>query len=326
MSGLISIVFTGLCALVAGGDERPAQVLLVDAKGIGAVNGVTLVVSLSSLANPDASGPDRVVTAWPGRGSAAGSAPGRSFGVPEQVGLWDLRGSEIRIKAQGLDGSGVELFPPPPGRSSWPAPPAAFDDPLAWRDIRFVPDMNALTGDGRIDPTLLGEDDITATALPERVAARVFLGGGRLQAGVPSQKVFRDRIFEFGIAGAEPKRQALTDAAVWTLDAGARTVVIEIVPMNGGPVKRLVLAPDARSHELFISNLPAENMPGGSHQGMSEDEMAALHFGAYYELLLEPPGDRPLPRLWRGSAQRKAVGLMGTSMCPPALFRSRSRS
>jgi hypothetical protein len=274
---------------------------------------------LSTLANPDTSGPDRVVTAWPGRGSAAASMPGPGFGVPEQVGLWDLKGTEVRVRVQGVDGVGLELFRPPPGRSSWPSPPAALDDPLAWRDIRFVPEMKALTGDGRIDPALVGEDGETATVLPQRVAARVFLAGGRLQAGIPSQKVFRDRVFEFADAQGEPKlRQALTDAVVWTLDADVRTVVVEIVPVNGGPVKRLVLAPNVRSHELFISNLPSGNMAAG-HHGMGEDEMAALHFGAYYELLMVPPADRPMPRRWRTSRQR-GVGLAGTTMCPPALF------
>jgi hypothetical protein len=324
MSGTVSIVFTGLCALVAGGNGRPAQVLLPDAREIGEVSGMalpehapTLVASLSALANPETSGPTRVVTAWPGRGSAA--VPGRGFGVPEQVGMWDLRGTEVRIKAQGEDGAWVEIFRPSQGKSSWPMPPRGLADPLAWRDIRFVPDMKALTGDGRIDPALVATGDATPTALPQRVAARVFLDGGRLEAGMPSQKIFRDRVFEFRSAGTEPKlRQALTDAVVWSLDSGSRTVVVEIAPLDGGPVKRLVLAQNGTPHELFISNLPAENVPDALHHAMSEDEMAALHFGAYYELLQQPPADRPLPRLV--PRPRKAVGLMGTTMCPPALF------
>ena len=93
MSAAVSIVFTGLCALVAGGEGRSAQVLLADAKGVGEIGGIalpehapTLVVSLSALANAETSGPSRVVTAWPGRGSAAATPPGRAFGVPEQIG------------------------------------------------------------------------------------------------------------------------------------------------------------------------------------------------------------------------------------------------
>lgn len=230
----------------------------------------------------------------------------------------DLKGAEVRIRVQGREGAGVELFKPPRGRSSWPVPPRDLADPVAWRDLRFVPDMQALTGDGRIDPALLGADDTASTVLPRRVAARVYLDGGRLEAGVPSQRIFRDRLFEFRGAGTEPKlRQALTDAVVWSLEADSRTVVVEIVPADGGPVKRLVLARNGAPHELFISNLPAENVPHGTHRAMSQDEMAALHFGAYYELLMQPPTDRPLPRL---APRRKAVGLAGTTLCPPAMF------
>jgi hypothetical protein len=321
MSNAVSIVFTGLCALVAGADDRPAQVLLADAKHVGSIGGVTLpehaptlVVSLSAVANAETSGPTRVVTAWPGRGSAAASSPGLSFGVPEQVGLWDLWGMEVRIRTQGGEGAGARVFHPRAGESTWPAPPRDTGDPAAWRDIRYVPDMHALTGDGRIDPALMATD----TALPDRVAARVIIDRGTLQAGIPSQKLFRDRVFAFsGADGEEKARQALTDAVVWTLDNGPGTVVVEIASVDGASVKRLVLAPGAAPHQLFISNLPSES----GHHALGEDEMAALHFGAYYELLMEPAGDRPLPRPWPGPSRRRAVGLAGTTLCPPALFR-----
>ena len=71
----LSIVFTGLCALVTDGDGGSGQVLLVDAQEIGEVGGVvlpehapTLVVELDSLANAETSRPTRVV--WPGRPGA----------------------------------------------------------------------------------------------------------------------------------------------------------------------------------------------------------------------------------------------------------------
>jgi hypothetical protein len=312
MSAAVSIVFTGLCALVAGGNGRPAQVLLADARGIGQVGGVALpehapalVVSLGALANAETSGPSRVVT---------GSA---KFGVPEQIGIWDLKGTEVRIKVQGREGEAVELFRP--SRSSWPVPPRDLGDPVAWRDLRFVPDMTTLAGDGRIDPALVTTAEAAPMALPQRLAARIFLDGGRLEAGMPSQKIFRDRVFEFRGGGGEPKlRQALTDAVVWSVDPGPRTVVVEIAPLDGGAVKRLVLAGGGAPHELFVSNLPAENVPHALHHAVSEEEMAALHFGAYYELLMQPPADRPLPRL--APRHRKGVGLAGTAFCPPALF------
>ena len=99
MSVALSIAFTGLCALVADGNGTPGEILLVDAKGIGEIGGVslpahapTLVVSLSALANPDSSGPTRVIVASPGQ---------------EQVGLWDLTGTEVRVRAQGGEATGL---------------------------------------------------------------------------------------------------------------------------------------------------------------------------------------------------------------------------
>ena len=53
---------------------------------------------------------------------------------------------------------------------------------------------------------------------------------------------------------------------------------------------------------------------------LSDEEMGALHFGAYYELLMREPAERPLPRLWRPPVARKATGLSGTILCPPAMF------
>ena len=106
MSVALSIVFTGLCALVTDGDRAPAEVLLVDAQGVGKVNGVllpehapTLVVGLSSLANAETSYPTRVVLGSPDRGNSAG-----------QIGIWDLAGSEVRIRVQGAQPAGIQLF------------------------------------------------------------------------------------------------------------------------------------------------------------------------------------------------------------------------
>jgi hypothetical protein len=155
------------------------------------------------------------------------------------------------------------------------------------------------------------------------VDARVRLDRGRLESAIPSQRIFRDLTFEFSGGGTEPKlRQALTDAVRWSLETDAAAVVIEIVPLDGGPVKRLVLAPSATAHDLFISNLPAENVPGNAHHAMSEEEMAGLHFGAYYQLLMHEPAQRPVPRRWLAPEAPKATGNMGTTLCPPARFGS----
>jgi hypothetical protein len=312
MSVALSVAFTGLVALVSGGNGAPGQALLVDAKGIGEVGGIslpehapTLVVSMADLANAESSGPTRVI--------AGGSA-----GV-EQIGLWDLTGSEVRIRAEGATGTGLRCYQPSDGESSWPNVPRDVNDPGAWRDCRFVPDMTALVGDGRIDPSLLGSTESVPTALPRSVAARVHLDAGLLEGALPSHESFRSDLFEFRKNGSEPVQQPLTDTVRWTLDTGAAAIVIDITPVSGGPAKRLLLAPSATPHRLFISNLPSEN-PSHAHTAMSDDEVSALHFGAYYKLLRNRPADDAVPELRRLESGRKGAGFLSGIPCFSAQF------
>jgi hypothetical protein len=318
MSVALSIAFTGLCALIADGNGGPGQVLLLDATGVGEVGGVklpehapTLVVRLNDLANPDSSAPTRVI---------AGAPSGTSR--TEQIGLWDLTGSEVRIRAQGGETTGLQFFRPSKDGSSWPKAPRNAHDPASWRDLRFVPNMKALVGDGRINPILTGKDDDATGGLPSSVAARIHLDAGVVEGGMPSQESYRDDLFEFKTAGSRPVlRQALTDTVQWTLRSDAAAVVIDISPIGGGPVKRLLLAPSAKSHRLFISNLPSDNTPqANAHHAMSDQDMSAVHFGAYYKLLLNEPADKPLPELSRAVAARKGAGLIRPAHCSPAIF------
>ncbi len=318
MGVAVTVVFTGLCALVTGNDRTPGQVILVDAKGVEMVDGValpehapTLLVSLNSLANPATSSPTRVAMAWPD--GVAGPA--------NQVGLWDLTGSEVRVRVQSGDGAGIDLFRPSDGTSSWPEPPQDINDPTAWRDLRYVADMSSLTSDGRIDPRLIETSDSDAHTLPKAVAARIYLEEGRLEAGIPSQPRSAGAVFEFRDGTNAPRlRQAVTDTIRWSLGRDAVAVAIEIVPVAGGPVKRLVLKPSATQHTLFVSNLPAENGTTHAHHVLSGEEMGALHFGAYYALLGRKPVERPLPRPWLAAQPRPNTGMSGGPFCPPARF------
>jgi len=180
--------------------------------------------------------------------------------------------------------------------------------------------MNALANDGRIDPALIG-DGSDAASLPHALAARFQLSGGRFEAAIPSQETYRDDVFEFRAPGGVPRlRQALTDTIQWSLESDSAAVVIEIAPVAGGPVKRLVLARSAVPHRVFVSNLPAHNDHAHGHVAPSDQDLAALHFGVYYELLKHKPAERPLPRLWVAKAERRATGLMGRIFCPPVTF------
>jgi len=320
----LSIVFTGLCAVVTDGQHASGQVLLVDAPGVGEVRGMklpehspTLAINLASLVNADSSSPTRVVTAWPGA-VLLDSANGSSGAMVGQLGLWDLRGSEVHILVQGGSGTGLRAFHAPPGTSSWPSPPQKPHDPAGWRDLRFVADMKPLAGDGQIDPALVSANN--DAGLPGAVASRIYLDTGLLEAGIPSEPAHRDDVFEFDDASGQPRlRQALTDSLRWNLDTDAAAVVIEIRPVAGGPAKRLVLKPSASRHDVFVSNLPMENTPHDSRHAMSSEEMAALHFGAYYKLLQHQPADQPLPRLWILPAGN-GLGMGGPVICPPARF------
>jgi hypothetical protein len=320
MSVALSVVFTGLCALVADGDRGPGQVLLVDARGVGEVGGVvlpphapTLVVSLGDLANAETSQPTMVVVAGLGHGSAPPAT--------EQVGLWDLTGTEVRIRVQGREGTGLELYRPSEGASSWPEPPRDVNDPSSWRDLRFVASMESLVGDGRIRPDLVASD-AARPGLPRSVASRFHLDSGRLEAGIPSEDVHRDDVYEFRGAGGELRlRQAMTDTMRWSLEAETSAVIVEIIPVAGGPTRRLVLAPSPAPHTLFVSNLPADTGPHGAHHGVNDADLGALHFGAYYKLLRDEPDDPPMPRIGVLRPARKGAGLRRTSFCGGALFR-----
>jgi hypothetical protein len=267
-------------------------------------------MSLNDLANPETSAPTRVVSGTRG-----------PSGTVEQLGLWDLTGSEVRVRVPGGPSEGLRFFRPAAGASSWPQPPRAGHDPEAWRDLRYVPSMATLLGDGRIDPALVVEDGSANRSLPRSVAARVHLDGGLIEGAIPSQASYRDQVFEFRVPGSDRVlRQAMTDTMRWTLRADATAVVIEIVPVGGGQPKQLLLAPSATMHDAFISNLPAENPAHAAHATLGAEEMAALHFGAYYSLLLTKPADRPVPVPRDESAGRKAAGLIRPASCHAAIF------
>jgi hypothetical protein len=235
-----------------------------------------------------------------------------------QLGIWDLSGSEVRIRTHSETAEALRLFQPSPAESSWPDTPQDVNDPRAWRDPRFLADLGLIVADGRIDPGLLSGAPGRG-GLPSAVAARIRLEGGLLEGGLPSQPSYRGERFEFRSSHGVI-RQPVTDTMRWTLDSPSAAVVIEIVPVQGGTPRRLLLAASSTPHQAFVSNLPAEARHESGLHGMSEDEMAALHFAAYYKLLKSEPTARPLPRLL-SQAETAGTGFNRPATCPPAIFR-----
>lgn len=115
----VSIAFSGLCALVTNSGSGTGQVVLVDTRSLGEVGGValpahapTLVLELGSLVNPEMAQPERVIAGWPGGESTS------------QVGLWDLTGSEVRIRVQGVTARACTSSVPATARRRGPSRPA----------------------------------------------------------------------------------------------------------------------------------------------------------------------------------------------------------
>ena len=99
--------------------------------------------------------------------------------------------------------------------------------------------------------------------------------------------------------------------------------------MAGGATQRLLLAPSATPHRLFVSNLPSENAAHRTSTRMSDEEMGAFHFGVYYRLLLSEPTPA-LPQLWhapRGArAQASPAVDLPARPVHPAVARQPERS
>jgi hypothetical protein len=154
------------------------------------------------------------------------------------------------------------------------------------------------------------------------VAARVFLDAGLVQGTIPSQPSYREDQYEFKGAVSQPGlRQALTDTMLWTLRTDAAAIIIEITPVAGGEPRRLLLGPSATPHRFYVSNLPSENTAHAEvHSTALDGGMTALHFAAYYKLLLNEPTSQPLPELWQPSGAQKGAGMVRPMVCPPAVF------
>ncbi len=328
----LSIVFTGLCALVTDGDRRA---------GAGASGGRTghrrgrrrraSRARAHARREPGEPCQRRDEPADASRGGLAGRpTPRGAFAsdgltAAEQLGLWDLTGSEVRIRVQrDTETAGLRLSMPPAGASSWPAPPRDANDPAAWRDVRFLADMKALAGDGRIDPSLVDETRQRRAAFRSAVAARIHLDAGLVEAGIPSQTLTATTSSSSGAPSEPPKlRQALTDTMRWSLEHGRGAIVVDRDrPRDGAsPVEAARAHADVRrATELFVSNLPAEN--GVSRRSSRGDERR--DGGAPLRRLLQaarrPPRRTGRCRGWAPPRRARGSRNDGHDLLPPGAF------
>jgi len=162
--------------------------------------------------------------------------------------------------------------------------------------------------------------------VPEVVAGRLRLSGGVLEGAIPSREEHRRVVYQFAKGESRPAiSQPLTDTIRWgvALEAGdGNYLTLDLVPLRGDSsrgTRTLMLSQLGRPCRVAISNLPVHDPQAHDQHAMNDEAFAALHFGAYYELLKVKPAVRPLPLLWM-TRPRPATGVMGPLLCPPALF------
>jgi hypothetical protein len=322
----LSIEITGLCGLVHDRKRAMTEVLFIDTTVFGAQiprHKPVLIANLRDVMNPSEDSKPTTIVAVP---SATGS------GV-EQVGLWDLTDQQVSITRPGGSEAarGLRLNRPDGVDVSPIGLPKDVDDPQEWRDLRYIIEMEKLCGQGRVANALLSQDPgpderVGQSEVPQVVAARLRLAEGVLEGAIPSRETYRGVMYKFPPAGNRPAfSQPVTDTVCWRLSTASTMgnyVAIDIVPLrerSGLKSRTLMIAQRGRPCRLSISNLPAENRSSGhAHHAMSDEEMGALHFGAYYKLLMNEPLDTPLPEVWRD--RRRGVGLSASVLCPPAMF------
>jgi hypothetical protein len=313
----LSIDITGMCGLVHDRAQNRMDVIFVDASVLGLgipKHTATLVANLRDVMNgPEDSKPTTVI-----------AVPSVSGSGVEHLGLWDLTDQQVSIRRPGgaEAANGLRLNKPDGTDEVVLGVPRDVNDPQEWRDLRYVAQMDKICGAGRIADAIANQADV-----PPVVAGRLRLAEGVLEAAIPSEEAYRGQVFKFaGSRGRPAVSQPLTDTVCWKLSTESAAlgnyVTIDIVPLRGGTgreARTLLISQRGRPCRLSISNGPVRRASDEkNHHAISDEQMGALHFGAYYKLLMNEPMDKPLPEVWRD--HRRGAGLSGSGLCPPAMF------
>src|SRR5262245_48979468 len=253
----------------------------------------TLEVPENAIANAPASDPDSALP----QNFARKLAPSR---------VYLLTGQRVTLErpasASGGNVRGVK------NAAAATAPPATVD---VWRDLKFVPDLETVRGDG--DGTLA---DAALEGQHPLVFAELALTSGSLEgrppliAGLANVKCGYFPLKQTGpVPAAHP--QFLTDRVVFVSDA-APSLTIVLTPRAGGPPRRIELKPMSNTIPIEVCN---ENTTGQIAQNDS------THFAAFYDLI-----DRRLAE--KKKLVPKPLGIVTNTpqdppaFCPPGfLFR-----
>jgi hypothetical protein len=324
----LSIDITGMCGLVHDRARTRTEVIFVDTSALGPripKHTPVLIANLRDVMNPPQDSKPSSVVAVP---SASGS------GV-EQLGLWDLTDQQVSIRRPGgIEATGGLRLNKPERVDEAPIGlPRDVNDPEEWRDLRYVAQMESICGQGRVAAAVSSYDNSSDQSaaqkeIPRIVAGRLRLGEGVLESAIPSQEAYRGVMFKFPRTQSRPAfSQPLTDTVSWKLAVDSAVygnyLTIDLVPLRGSSAqpRTIMISRQGRPCRLSISNFPSLNPPHASdHDTMSMKDMGALHFGAYYALLLNEPTDKPLPEISQPMDGRKGSGFGRPFFCSPAMF------
>jgi hypothetical protein len=190
------------------------------------------------------------------------------------VAIWDLTGRDLTCPAPPAPGMAGVTFP---NRSTPTGPrPDPRDDPNAWNNLVWLPDLRAVC-------------DATTIAHPELVTASASFTSGSMFVGKPP--VSASGLFRFeGVPAVPDRLYSDRGGCVCPMDA-ATGVTLTLTSRTGQSMSSgLRFAPEGGDLHVAIANYPQMTM-----------QMPAEHFVAYYELLgakIRPPlvliaGDDP---------------------------------
>jgi hypothetical protein len=158
-----------------------------------------------------------------------------------------------------------------------------------WRDVRWIADLERLIGR---EAATVNPRYVTGTLSGDgRVAARIHLDGGTLEASEPAAP-HNAEVFQFlPLRGAidHPIQQPLTDRIVFT-PTPSHGLRIVLKPSDGRPTRTVELKTTMDAIPIEIASLPTA--PARAVAGTAGE---ASHFEAFYDLLDTPADKRLIP-------------------------------